>query len=202
MLKVESKYKICKRFGSSIFEQCQTQRYALSEQRAQGRRTGKRPSALSDYGKQLKEKQKARLTYGLHESQFARYVKSAMEDKTPAAFLHARLESRLDNVVYRLGLASTRRAARQMVSHGHILVNGKRMTIPSHIVKVGDTITVREGSRTSPLFTRLTEGENGGAVPSWLSFDVKTLTASVVGIPANTGEVLLDYPAVFEYYSR
>jgi small subunit ribosomal protein S4 len=204
MLQIKSKFKIGKRLGAGVFEQCQTQRFALSEMRSQQkRRTGRRRN-VSDYGKQLIEKQKVRYTYGLHEAQFARYVKIAMESENPINALHAILESRLDNTVYRLGLAPTRRAARQMVSHGHIKVGSKRMTIPSHQVRVGDVITVRDGSRTSPLFTSLAteEGKSGSGVPAWLSLNEKTLEAKVVAVPTHTTDILLDYPAVFEYYSR
>src|SRR6185312_6886566 len=147
---VGPKYKICKRLGSSVFEKCQTQKFQLAEARAPRRSSRPKRGGGSDFGAQLLEKQKARFTYGLSESQFARYVHEAMERKGVAAEgLLSRLEGRLDNVVFRAGLVSTRRAARQIVSHGHIMVNGKRMTIPSHLVTKGDTVSVREGSKAS-----------------------------------------------------
>ncbi len=114
-----------------------------------------------------------------------------------------RLESRLDNVVYRLGLAKTRRFARQMVSHGHIVVNGKKLTIPSHKIKVGDIISVREGSKGSGLFVGIAESHESVAVPSWLSMDIKKLTASVNSLPVyNPAETLFDPEQVMEFYSR
>ena len=119
------KYKICKRLGGAVFEKCQTQKFTLAEARKKTTKSqGKRPNAMSDYKRQLLEKQKMRYTYGLSERQLSGYVAQSVEKSAhPGDALMLRLESRLDNVVYRLGLAKTRRLARQMVSHGHILVN-------------------------------------------------------------------------------
>jgi small subunit ribosomal protein S4 len=202
MLQVSSKYKICKRLGSGVFEKCQNQKFTLSE--ARSRKASGRGRQLSDFGKQLIEKQKMRYTYGLSEQQFGRYVREAMASGTqPAAALHTTLETRLDNVAYRLGFATTRRAARQMASHGHLTVNGRRMNVPSHTVRVGDVIAVREGSKTSSLFTVLSEREDAPAVPAWLSADIKSLSASVTALPSYTpGEDGLDYGSVLEFYSR
>lgn len=114
-----------------------------------------------------------------------------------------RLESRLDNIVYRLGLAKTRRLARQMTSHGHICVNGKRMTIPSHKVKVGDVLTVREGSRQTGLFVNLSETHEAVGVPAWASFDVKKMEGVIKTAPVyNPAESLFDPEQVMQYYSR
>ena len=114
-----------------------------------------------------------------------------------------RLESRLDNAVYRLGLAKTRRLARQIVSHGHIWVNGKRISIPSHRVKVNDVIAVREGSKQTGLFIQIAETHEAAAVPAWLSLDIKKLSATVTGLPVyNPAETLFDPEQVMEYYSR
>lgn len=201
MLQIKSKFKISKRLGSPVFEQCQTQRYALSEARATAAK-GRRRAKVSDYGRQLTEKQKVRFTYGLSEHQFARYVKESMTAKEPAATLFGMLESRLDSVCYRIGLASTRRAARQMVSHGHLMVNGRRMTVPSHQVHVGDKLTVRTASKNSPLFATSEEGEFR-AVPVWASFDRKSLEGSITALPKFVpGDSGLDFQAVFEFYSR
>lgn len=202
MLQIKSKYKLAKRLGAAIFEQTQTQKFSLSEARSRKDRR-KRPKAMSDYGKQLLEKQKVRYTYGLSEKQFRGYVSEAMETPDPAASLHRFLESRLDNVAYRLGLASTRRAARQMVSHGHLLVNGNRMTVPSHRMRAGDEISVRESSRDSVLFSHLRSEGGLGTLPAWLTFDANAFSGKVVGEPAHSaGDALLDYSAVLEYYSR
>lgn len=199
MLQIKSKFKISKRLGSPVFEQCQTQRYALSEARAQ---KAKRRGKVSDYGRQLTEKQKVRYTYGLSEHQFARYVKETMTAKDPVSALFTVLESRLDSVCYRLGLAPTRRAARQMVSHGHLLVNERRMTVPSHQMKVGDKLAVRTASKNSPLFAVSEEGEFR-AVPAWASFDRTLQEGSLSALPKFVpGEGGLDFQAVFEFYSR
>lgn len=202
-MKIGPKFKIARRLGAPIFEKTQTQKFALSEARKQGP-ARKRRGQMSDYKRQLLEKQKMRLSYGISEKQLRNYVSEAVEKShQPIALLIGRLESRLDNVVYRLGLAKTRRLARQMVSHGHITVNGRRLTIPSHKVKIGDTIAVREGSRQSALFTTLAETQEGGNVPHWLSFDLKNLTGEKKAEPTyEPTETQFDPQQVLEYYSR
>lgn len=202
MLQIKSKYKIAKRLGAAIFEKTQSQKFALSEARAGMKKRG-RGGARSDYGRQLLEKQKVRFTYGLGERQLSNYAAEAFETAQPPESLHKALEMRLDNVAYRAGFAKTRRAARQMVSHGHLLVNGTRVTVPSFAVKKGDTITVREGSRTSPLFGHM--GEPDGTIPvaKWMSVDFPMMIAKVEDEPSYVAsEIPLDYPAVFEFYSR
>ena len=201
MLPVKSKFKIAKRLGASIFEKTQSQKFALSE--ARGRKP--RGRGASDFGRQMLEKQRVRYTYGLLEKQLSRYVKSATEAEVPSVALHKSLEMRADSIAYRAGLASTRRAARQMVSHGHLTVNGRRITTPSYALRKGDVLAVREGSRSSALFAGLADekAENTRTIPSWLAVDVNLLRAEVVGEPAyNPVESSLDYSTVFEYYSR
>lgn len=201
-MKIGPKFKIAKRLGAPIFEKTQSQKFALSQAR-RGREV-KRGGQMSDYKRQLIEKQKMRFSYAITEKQLRRYVDEAIASgQQPTTHLMERLESRLDNVVYRLGLAKTRQQARQVVSHGHIVVNGKRFTIPSHKVRKGDVITIREGSKTSGLFVELADKHEGTAVPSWLSIDIKKLTATVVGTPVyNPAETLFDPDQVMEYYSR
>ncbi|MEZ4104574.1 MAG: 30S ribosomal protein S4 [Candidatus Paceibacterota bacterium] len=201
-MKIGPKFKIAKRLGAPIFEKTQTQKFALSQSRTG--KTGKRPGQMSDYKRQLIEKQKMRFTYGITEKQLRRYVDEAVEKShQPISLLMDRLESRLDNVVYRLGLAKTRRLARQIVSHGHILVNGKKFTIPSHRVRVGDTISVREGSKQTGLFVQIAETHEATAVPSWLSLDIKKLSATINAHPVyDPTETLFDPEQVMEYYSR
>jgi small subunit ribosomal protein S4 len=204
MLRIKSKYKIAKRLGAAIFEQTQTQKFALAEARKTVKRSRGGRGGKSDYGRQLIEKQKVRFTYGISERQLSNYAAGAFDTKNPPETLHRTLETRLDSTAYRAGFAGTRRAARQMVSHGHLLVNGTRITVPSYRVKKGDTITVREGSRTSPLFAHMTSNEGQvRSVPSWLSVDLSTMVAKVEGEPSYAAtEIPLDYPAVFEFYSR
>lgn len=199
------KYKIAKRLGAGVFEKTQTQKFALSEARsARNKKMGKRGGMMSDYKKQLLEKQKMRFMYGISEKQLANYVKEAIaEGHQPIAVLMARLESRLDNVVYRLGLAKTRRLARQMVSHGHVQVNGRRFNIPSHRVKIGDVIGIREQSKASPLFLGLTETLGGATPIAWLTLDVKNLTGEKKAEPTyEPTETIFDPQQVLEYYSR
>lgn len=203
-MKIGPKFKIAKRLGAPIFEKTQTQKFALSSARGgMSKKRGGRPGQASDYKKQLIEKQKMRFTYGVTEKQLRKYVDESLhKSDQPIQFLVARLESRLDNVAYRLGLAPTRRAARQMASHGHLLVNGKRFTIPSHQLRPGDVVSVREGSRDSVLFAELPD-KHSGVVPAWLRFDQKKLEGKVESVPTyEPAETLFDPEQVFEYYSR
>ncbi|MCA9362650.1 30S ribosomal protein S4 [Candidatus Kaiserbacteria bacterium] len=203
-MKIGPKYKIAKRLGAPIFEKTQSAKFELSLARSANRRSGRRPGQMSDYKRQLIEKQKMRFSYGISEKQLRRYVDEAVEKShQPVALLMDRLESRLDNVIYRMGLAKTRRLARQIVSHGHICVNGKKMTIPSHRVKVGDVVSVREGSRQTGLFVNLAETYEATGVPAWASFDVKKMEGGMKSAPVyNPAETLFDPEQVMEYYSR
>lgn len=203
MLLVKSKFKVAKRLGAAVFEKTQTQKFALSEARsAASKRRGR---GGSDYGRQLLEKQRVRYTYGLSERQLSNYAQAAFAEKDPSASLHKALEMRADNAAYRAGFASTRRAARQAVSHGHITVNGIRITTPSYRLKKGDVLAIREGSRRSPLFAGLVEEkeEQTRSIPQWLSVDLSLMKAEVAGEPQYApAEVGLDYATVFEFYSR
>lgn len=204
MLPVKSKYKIGKRLGAAVFEQCQNQKFALSEARSKNRKERRGKRGGSDYGRQLIEKQRVRFTYGLSERQLSNYAKMAFATADPSSSLHKALEMRADNVVYRAGLAPTRRAARQMVSHGHIRINDKRITIPSYNTRKGDVVSVREGSRNKSLFEKLNDPEEQGrAKASWVVLDTGLLRAEVVGEPSySLVETGIDYPTVFEFYSR
>lgn len=200
-MQIGPKYKICKRLGASVFEKCQTQKFQLAEARAprkQGRRGG------SDFGAQLLEKQKARFTYGLTEGQFSRYVHEAMEGRgSSSQALLERLESRLDNVVYRAGFVKTRRAARQMVSHGHLLVNDRRVNIPSYMVKRGDTVSVRPESRGSALYTNRTEVMAETKAPAWMQFGDQGFAVTMTEKPTvGEGEAAFSAPVIIQFYSR
>ncbi len=201
-MKIGPKYKIAKRLGAPIFAKTQSPKFVASQQRAG--RTRKRMSQPSDYKKQLIEKQKMRLTYSITEKQLRRYVDEAVaKSQQPATALMQRLEARLDNVVYRLGLAKTRQMARQMVGHGHIVVNGRKLSIPSYKVRDNDVITVREGSKDSVMFTNLTETHEATSIPAWLSFDLKKLSGTVKSTPTyDQVESQFDPAQVLEYYSR
>lgn len=196
-------FKIARRLGAPIFPKCDNPHFStIPKTHGKGRKFGGR----SEYGGQLLEKQKARYTYGLGEKQFANYVKKVMEkkDSKPGSALFGLLEMRLDNVVYRLGLARTRRFARQMVSHGHILLNGKRVTVPSVQVKKGDVISIKKTSSEKPLFENLEERLKEYTLPAWLSFDEKAKEGKVVGVPAPSeqDEAFFDFNSVIEFYSR
>ena len=202
-MKIGPKFKIAKRLGAPIFEKTQSQKFSISAAK-QGRTLKKKPGQMSDYKRQLIEKQKMRFTYGITEKQLRRYVDEALEKSDqPVLSLVTRLEKRLDNVVYRAGLAKTRRFARQMVSHGHITVNGKKTTIPSYKVENDDVIAVREGSKATSLFLNFAETFETTTVPTWLSMDAKKLETKVIGVPTYTpAETLFDPEQVFEFYSR
>lgn len=202
-MKTKPKYKMCRRIGSPIFEKCQTQKFIQSEARKAKASSGKKPKVLSDYGSQLLEKQKVRFSYGISEKQLSNYVKTstASKGKSVTDKLYELLESRLDNVVYRLGFAGTRRFARQLVSHGHFVVNGKKVTIPSYQVKIGEKISVRDGSRSSPIFNDFVKKSQGNVVPSWLSLSAEKLSSEVKQKP-KYDDPFLKLDTVLEFYSR
>lgn len=197
------KYKICRRLGSGVFEKCQTQKFVISESNRGRGKNGKKPKQPSEYGLQLIEKQKIRFSYGISEKQLSNYVKEATTAKGVVAAdrLYENLERRLDNVVYRLGLGHTRALARQMVTHGHFTVNGKKLNVPSYQVKTGDVVAVREGSRKSVLFADVTAKLKTYTIPNWLSFTPEKLEAAVKAYPKNT-ETFLNFNTVLEFYSR
>ncbi|MCC6199104.1 30S ribosomal protein S4 [Candidatus Nomurabacteria bacterium] len=202
-MNTRAKYKICRRLGPGVYEKCQTQKFVQSEAKKSRTKKGTRPKALSDYGRQLIEKQKVRLSYGLSEKQLSNYVEKATHIKGMPVTdkLIELLETRLDNVVYRLGFTASRRAARQMVSHGHFVVNGKKVTIPSYAVGIGDIVAVREGSRTSPLFSDFDKKVKNYSWPNWLKLVPESLQAEVAALPKND-EQFLQLGTVLEFYSR
>ena len=167
----------------------------------QPKRSGRK---VSEYGMQLKEKQKAKFIYGVLEKQFrAYYDKAKTMPGVTGENLLGLLERRIDNVVFRLGLASTRRQARQLVSHGHITVNGKRLDIPSALIKVGDVIGVKEKSRGTALFKEIAESKNALNVPAWLTADIQNLSGSVTRFPNRDEiDIPVDEQAILELYSR
>jgi small subunit ribosomal protein S4 len=207
--------KLCRREGEKLFlkgERCYTQKCAL-ERRAyppgqhgsdqQFRR--RRPTA---YGMQFREKQKLRRMYGVLERQFRRYYEMATRrEGMTGTNLLVILESRLDSVVYRLGLGSSRAQARQLINHGHIDVNGSRCDIPSALLKPGDVVTIHPTSRRSTYFTQLTEGWGQDAetasVPSWLSLDLRDISGRMESYPSREEiDLRINEQLVVEYYSR
>ncbi|MBI2021127.1 30S ribosomal protein S4 [Candidatus Giovannonibacteria bacterium] len=195
--------KTCRRLGVSVCgrEKCAIKRkpYPPGVHGRSFRR------GVSEFGSQLREKQKVKFSYGLRERQFRNYVEAATSQKNMAAgdALLELLELRLDNVVYRLGLAPTRGAARQMVGHGHIIVNGKRVTIPSLRLKVGDELEVRQNSKTGGLFSDLGIKIKKITTPAWLTLDKENFKAKVSSRP-EVMELGKNYniTSIIEYYSR
>jgi small subunit ribosomal protein S4 len=200
-MKIGPRYKKARYLGAPVFHKTQTQKYAL---RAQRKTKTVRRGQKSEYGRQMMEKQKARFSYGISGTQFTNYVKKALA--TPgdnAKNLMRILEGRLDNAVLRVGFARSRAAARQMVSHGHIKVNGTIVTVPSYSVRIGDVISIREGSRNKPLFAKLEEELKVVKVPAWISFEAEKKEAKIAGEPTiDMSELLFDVRQVLEFYTR
>lgn len=202
-MKIGPKYKIARRLGASVFEKTQTAKFALRAER-KGRGAG-RPKSKTNFGIQLLEKQRVRFTYCLSEKQFSKYVGQVIEKKgvNPAEMLYALLERRLDNVVLKAGFAATRLAARQLVSHGHITVNGTKMTIPSYQVKTGDIVAIREGSKQKTVFADLDERMKDITAPNWLSVHQAKKEITVTGTPAYVGtDHPFDLQTVIQFYKR
>ncbi|MEI6296700.1 MAG: 30S ribosomal protein S4 [bacterium] len=198
------KYKICKRVGGAVFPQCQTPKFNASLTK-EGGKGKKRPKPRSEYGTQFLEKQKAKFTYGMTESQFLNYVNKALGAKksNPANALCQILERRLDNVIYRIGFASSRAFARQLVSHCHILINGSKINTPSHQVGLGDKISIKKGSMESVLFKDLKEKLKTFKFPKWIRFNADDLVAEVLHLPELAdGDLTLNLNMVTEFYSR
>ncbi len=200
-MKIGPKFKIARRLGAPVFEKTQTQKYALNLEK----KSKKSMKPKSEFGIQMNEKQKARFVYGLSESQFSGYVKTALAKKSlnPVELIYNLLELRLDNIVYRLGFSPTRAGARQAVSHGHISVNGKRVTIPSMHLRTGDKISITGRSLNKGLFKDLDERNTTTSLPSWLKLDTSKRGAEVIGVPTyNKTENMFDLNTVVEFYSR
>ncbi|PIR40056.1 MAG: 30S ribosomal protein S4 [Candidatus Zambryskibacteria bacterium CG10_big_fil_rev_8_21_14_0_10_34_34] len=197
------KYKIARRLQAPIFEKTQTQKFSLREERKNKKRSFRKQK--TDYGIQLNEKQKARMFYCVTEKQFAKYVKQALEKKvsSPTVTLLKSLEHRLDNVVWRAGILPTHLSARQAVAHGHFLVNGKRVYVPSYSVSLKDKITIRERSKGSKLFNELEEKMKETQSPDWMSWDnIKKEISIKEGTIAEKADLLFDLGQVIEYYQR
>ena len=159
---------------------------------------------MSEYGLQLREKQKAKFIYGVLEKPFRNYYAKAkqMEGMTGENLMII-LESRLDNVVFRLGLARTRKEARQIVDHKHVLVNGKRVNIPSYLVKAGDVIEIREKSKSCARYKEVLEATNGRLVPEWLESDREALKGTVKSLPTREAiDVPVNEMLIVELYSK
>jgi len=200
--------RLCRREGEKLFlkgEKCYTEKCPVDRrpyppgQHGQGRRP-----RLTEYGIHLREKQKLRRIYGVLERQFRRYYQEASRRKgVTGETLLQLLECRLDNVVYRLGFAPSRAAARQLVMHGHFTVNGKKMDIPSAWVKVGDVIAVRERSRNIAMIKESVQAAQSRGVPDWLELDADGLKGTVKSLPTREQiDVRVQEHLIVEHYSR
>ncbi|MGI8586669.1 MAG: 30S ribosomal protein S4 [Chloroflexia bacterium] len=200
--------KLCRREGVKLFlkgERCFTPKCAIDRRnQPPGQHGQRRRGKVSDYGLQLREKQKARRTYGILERQFRLHF--AVAEGRPGATgenLLQVLESRLDNIVYRLGIADSRPQARQIVNHGHFTVNGKKTDIPSYLCKPGDVIAVRADRINDEYFKTVLVGIGRKDIPSWLSLDARSLTGRLVTLPDRADlDVNLNEQLIVEYYSR
>jgi len=200
--------KKCRRVGQKLFlkgERCFSQKCAMIRKPYIPGLHGKsRRKGISEYGQQLIEKQKVRHVYGISERQFKNYFKEIVGQKgNKEELLVNKLESRLDNVVFRLGWAGSRTLARQIVNHGHILVNQRKVDIPSFSVKKGDVVQIKEKSKKSALFGDLKVTLKKYGAPAWLSLDKQKLTGKIIGQPkiADIGKVG-EIGMIIEYYSR
>ena len=199
--------RLCRRSGEKLMlkgERCLSPKCAMDKRaRPPGPRLG-RPRRVSDRGLQLREKQKARYTYGVLERQFQRFfAKAEKQAGITGENLLVLLERRLDNVVYCLGFADSRSQARQLVQHGHIMLNGRKTNIPSCVVKEGDTISWREGSTKTEYYNLLKEAIKAKTVPNWLSLDRQNLVGQVLSLPTpDDAETKFEVERIVEYYSR
>lgn len=202
--------KLCRREGQKLFlkgDRCFSPKCGVERRGYPPGMHGSRGQFRrkeSDYALQLREKQRAKRIYGVLERQFRRYFQEALRSKgLTGATLLVILERRLDNVVFRLGLADSRAQARQLVLHGHFQVNSRKANIPSLLVKAGDTISVSERARKTVYFKELAQVAGDRAVPEWLSFDAAGLTARVAALPTRDQvDVSLNEQLIVEHYSR
>ena len=197
--------KLCRREGQKLFlkgERCYSSKCALERRNYAPGQHGQARKKMSDYGTQFREKQKAKRFYGVQETQFRNlYEKAVKKPGKAGENLMILLETRLDNVVFRLGFASSRKEARQLVTHGHFTVNGKKADIPSMELKAGDVIRVKEKSQSSPKFKEVKEMSI--TVPSWMSVEVEKLEGKIVNLPTRAD---IDTPVaehlIVELYSK
>ena len=196
--------KIARRFGINLGLKSNAAKVArrLSQPPGvHGQKKGRR--GTSSFGKQLLEKQKAKYMYGIRDRQFARYVREATRMEGDSSInLQRLLEMRLDNVVYRMGFANTRAQARQMVNHGMFMLNGKKMDIPSHQVKVGDAVSLKDNKQKKKIFADVGDRLSQAHLPSWLSVDPAAKSGKILGTPTDKDfDKIFDVKLIIEYYS-
>lgn len=199
--------RLCRREGQRLYlkgARCYSDKCGISRRAYAPGQHGQGRKKMSEYGLQLREKQKARRYYGVLESQFAKYFEMASKKKgVTGENLLAILESRLDNVVYRLGFANSRAEARQLVTHGHFQINGKKVDIPSYLVKTGEVIAIREKSRSSEKIKAVLEATEGRVVPKWLDVNRDTMEGKVVAAPERDDiDLPIEEHLIVELYSK
>ena len=199
--------RLCRRSGEKLMlkgDKCITKCILDKRSKPPGQQTTRRRQRLSERGLQLREKQKARYSYGLLERQFRQlFAEAERQPGITGENLVVLLERRLDNVVYRLGFADSRAQARQLVRHGHILLNGRKTNIPSCLVKEGDAVSWRSASTKTEYYEQLLKSINSKSVLSWLSLDKQNLVGQVLSLPTpDEVEAKFDNKAIVEYYSR
>ncbi len=204
---LEAKCQLCRRCGDKLMlkgNRCLTPKCVMERKHKTVVSSRGRRKRISEHGVQLIEKQKARYTYGLFERQFKRfYAESARQPGITGDNLKVMLERRLDNVAYRLGFADSRAQARQLVLHGHIMVNGHRVNVPSCLINEGDTVACREASIKREYFKKLAEEIKSKTIPSWLILDREKLVGQVVAMPIPDETIAkFDGKSIVEYYSR
>ena len=199
--------KLCRREGTKLFlkgERCTSGKCAFDHRSTAPGQHGAARKKIEEYGKQLREKQKARRYYGVLEGQFKHYYELAeKKEGITGENLLIILESRLDNVVYRMGMAASRKEARQLVLHAHFTLNGKKVTIPSLLVKAGDVVAVKESSRDSVKIKELAEAMQSAITPKWLDVDKTALSAKVLTLPAREDiDFEFEEQLIVELYSK
>lgn len=199
--------RLCRRDGVKLFlkgERCYTSKCAIERRKYPPGQHGQRQRKLAEYGVQLREKQKIKRIYRTLERQFRNYFKEAVRRKgVTGEILLQLLELRLDNAVFRLGYALSRRQARQLVNHGHFLVNGRKVNIPSYQVRIGDTIQVAPASTEAGAIVEAARSTGGRRTPGWLSVDVAALSGRVLTVPSRDQiDTQVNEALVVEFYSR
>ena len=198
--------RLCRREGCKLFlkgDRCYSAKCSFTKRPVAPGQHGHSRKKLSEYGVQLREKQKVKRAYGMQEGQFRSYFEDAVKMKgVSGANLLSLLERRLDNVVYRMGIAESKPQARQFVLHGHITVNGKKVDIPSFRVKAGDVIAVKESSASKERFKQISE-QSARPLPKWLTFDLEQLKGTVVALPDRDDiDLTIEEHYIVELYSK
>ncbi|MGI6563155.1 MAG: 30S ribosomal protein S4 [Clostridia bacterium] len=199
--------RLCRREGEKLFlkgDRCYSDKCSVVKRPSAPGQHGSQRKKASEHGLQMREKQKAKRFYGILEKQFERYYEIAFNQKgVTGENLLKLLESRLDNVVYRMGIGASRAEARQIVNHGHIMVNGKVVNIPSYRTKPGDAIEVKDSSKGLTYFKNLIEAGNTRNLPSWLSFDMASLKGAVLAeCPREEVDLNVQEQLIIEFYSK